>query len=349
MRSLPACRRCRKALGKDEERKKNIDTTHGWVKYGRYRYQCSKCEEYYYPVDEELELSEASQMSEKKEDELIRLSVRMPYEEAVKTYEELTGLPASVSVVHRVVQEMGKEYKELKAEGKEHVGSDGTMVNIREEGWKEVKVGAYYKVDEEGEKTEVRYVATVESREEIGKQLYELAGRPQLEQTVEMGFIGDGAEWLDEIQQEHFVKSTRIVDYYHVSEYVGNLGRIFYGEKKGKEWIEEKLEQIKAGGVKEVEKSLRRMKGKTVKQKEELKTTLRYLKNHGDHMKYDEYQRMGFHIGSGVIEAGCKHVIGHQFKRSGMRWSRKGAEHLLCLRVAYLNDDWERVQNSRWN
>ena len=99
----------------------------------------------------------------------------------MKTYEELTGLPASVSVVHRVVQEMGKEYKgkkveykELKAEGKEHVGSDGTMVNIREEGWKEVKVGAYYKVDEEGEKTEVRYVATSESREKIGKQLDEL-------------------------------------------------------------------------------------------------------------------------------------------------------------------------------
>ena len=85
-------------------------------------------------------MSEVSQMSGKKEDELARLSVRMPYEEVVKTYEELTGLPASVSVVHRVVQEMGKEfkgeeveYKELKAEGKEHVGSDGTMVNIRED------------------------------------------------------------------------------------------------------------------------------------------------------------------------------------------------------------------------
>lgn len=66
-------------------------------------------------------------------------------------------------------------------------------------------------------------------------------------------------------------------------------------------------------------------------------------------MKYDEYQRMGFHIGSGVIEAGCKYVIGHRFKRSGMRWSRKGAKHLMCLRVAYLNDDWARVQNSLWN
>ena len=125
--------------------------------------------------------------------------------------------------------------------------------------------------------------------------------------------------------------------------------KVFYGEEKGKEWIEGKLEQIKAGAVKEVEKSLGRMKAKTVEQKEELEKTRRYLKNHEEHMKYDEYKRMGFHIGSGVIEAGCKHVIGHRFKRAGMRWSRKGAEHLLCLRVAYLNEDWERVQNSRWN
>lgn len=307
-------------------------------------------------MDKELELSEVSQMSSKKEDELTRLSVRMPYEEAVKTYEELRGLPASVSVTHRVVQEIGKrfkgediEHKQLKGAGKEHVGSDGTMVNMREEGWKEVKIGAYYKTDEEGEKTEVRYVATTASREEIGKQLYELSGRPSLEQTEQMGFIGDGAEWLDEIKEEHFVRSTRIVDYYHVSEYVGNLGKVFYGEGKSKEWIEEKLEQIKAGGVKEAQKSLGRMKAKTGEQKEELETTCRYLKNHAEHMKYDEYKRMGFHIGSGVIEAGCKYVIGHRFKRSGMRWSQKGAEHLLCLRVAYLNEDWECVQNARWN
>ena len=337
-------------------RRKSIDTTHGWVKYGRYRYECSKCGEYHYPGDKELELSEVSQMSSKKEDELTRLSVRLPYAEAVKTYEELTGLRASSSVTHRVVQETGKkfkgkaiEHKPLKGDGKEHVGSDGTMVNIREEGWKEVKVGGYYKTDKEGEKVQVRYVGTTESREEIGRQLYELTGRPGLEQTEQLGFIGDGAEWLDEIREEHFVKSTRILDYYHVSEYVGNLGKVFYGEGKGKEWIEEKLEQIKAGAVKDVEKSLRRMKAKTAEQREELEKTSRYLKNHEGHMKYDEYKRLGFHIGSGVIEAGCKYVIGHRFKRSGMRWSRKGAEHLLCLRVAYLNDDWERVQNARWN
>ena len=353
-----ACEKCRIAIGKEKVRDKHLDTTHGYVGYGRYRYQCSKCKGYYYPADKELELSKKTRMSPKKEEQLVKLSVHMAYEQAERTYEELTGLPASKSGAQRVVQGFGEKinegqekvhYKMIKGEGKEHVGSDGTMVNIRQEGWKEIKIGAYYKVDEEREKTQVRYAATTGSREEIGKQLYELAGRPSLEQTAEMGFIGDGAEWLDEIQQEHFVKSTRIVDYYHVSEYIGNLGKTFYGEKKGEEWIEGKLEQIKTGAVKEVEKSLGRMKAKTIEQKEELKTALRYLKNHGDHMKYDEYQRMGFHIGSGVIEAGGKHVIGDRFKRAGMRWSRAGAKNLLALRVAYLNGDWENVQQALHN
>jgi hypothetical protein len=168
------------------------------------------------------------------------------------------------------------------------------MVNIREEGWKEVKIGAYYKTDGEGEKEEVRYVATTASVEEMGKQLYELAGRPSLEQTGEMGFIGDGSEWLDGIQQEHFVKSTRILDFYHVSEYIGNLGKIFYGEKKSQEWIEEKLEQIKAGEVKGARKSLGRMKAKTGEQKEESQKTRRYLKNHEKNMEYDEVSTNGF-------------------------------------------------------
>jgi hypothetical protein len=276
----------------------------------------------------------------------------MVYEEVGKTYEELTGLPASRVGAHGVVQrfgekqvvkEAGAKYKAIKGDGKEHVGSDGTMVNIRGEGWKEVKVGAYYKTNEEREKEEVRYVATAGSRAEIGRQLYELAGRPTLEHTEEMAFISDGAEWLEELREEHFPKSTGIVDFYHVSEYVGNLGRAFFEDGRNEEWIRKKLSQIKDGGVKAVEQTFNKMKARTVEQKEALEDTCRYLKNHDHKMKYDEYSEKGFHIGSGVIEAGCKHVIGTRFKRTGMRWSRKGAENLLALRVSYLNGDWDEM------
>lgn len=352
------CEKCRIVLGKDEVREIHLDTTHGYVKYGRYRYRCCKCEEHYYPADNELELSKNSRMSPKKEGQVVQMSVNMTYDQVAKTYEKLTGLPASKSVAQRVVQVYGEKviaceskviYKAVKGDGREHVGSDGTMVNIRKEGWKEVKIGSYYKVDAERKKTEVRYVATTESREEIGQQLYALAGRPTLERTAQMGFISDGAEWLEDMRKLHFIKATGILDFYHASEYVGNLGKAFYGETKKEEWIEEKLENLKAGLVKEVQKGFKRMKAKTEEQKEELEKTCRYFKNNEHKMKYDEYVQAGFHIGSGIIEAGCKHVIGNRFKRAGMRWSRLGARNLLALRVAYLNDDWENVSQAQCN
>lgn len=142
IRSLVACKKCKIALGKDEVRGKHLDTTHGWVEYRRY--QCSECRGYDYPADKELELSEESRMSPKKEDQLVRLSVHMAYEQVEKTYEELTGLPASKSGAQRVVQVFGEQmneeggkviHKEIKGKGKEHVGNDGTMVNIRNKGF----------------------------------------------------------------------------------------------------------------------------------------------------------------------------------------------------------------------
>lgn len=345
-------------MGKDEIRIKHIDTVHGWVEYERQRYRCSRCGKWHYPADMELELSGESRMSPKKEDELLRLSVLMPYRDAKKTYEELQGLRTSRSAAQRIVSKRGAKVKEnkqiarhkpLKGNGKEHVGADGVLINIRREGWKEVKVGVYYKTDGEREKESQRYVATTDSRGKLGEQLYEIAGRPGWEHGGRMGFISDGAPWLEDMRKEHFPQSTGILDYYHASSYVGTLGKVFYGEERSKEWIKAKIERLKQGDIQKLRYSFKRMKPKTDEQREQLLDTSRYFKNHGHKMRYPQYKEMGLHISSGVIEAACKHVIQTRFKRSGMRWSRQGAENLLALRVAYLNDDWDLVRDACWN
>ena len=94
-------------------------------------------------------MSETGQISLKKKDSLAKLGTRMPYEEAERTYEELTGQRTSKTQAHRVVQAMGKKalaqgirHKRLKGNGKTHVGADGVMINIRKEGWKEMKIPA---------------------------------------------------------------------------------------------------------------------------------------------------------------------------------------------------------------
>ena len=73
-------------------RERHIDSLQGWLGYQRMRYLCHECGKNYYPLDYELGLSWDSRMSEQKERQLARLSVRLPYEEAKKVYEELTGL-----------------------------------------------------------------------------------------------------------------------------------------------------------------------------------------------------------------------------------------------------------------
>ena len=172
---------------------------------------------------------------------------------------------------------------------------------------------------------------------------------PTMEENKDMGFISDGAQWLEDIRKNQFPKSTGILDFYHAAGYVGNVGKSFYDEKEAKDWTIKKCRQLKKGKVKQLEKVFEKMIPGTGEQREALTETQRYFKNQKHKMKYNVYRAMGYHIGSGVIEAGCKHVIQNRFKRTGMRWSRRGCENLLALRVAYLNDDWDLVRKAQWN
>jgi len=282
------------------------------------------------------------------------LAVHMPYREVEKVYEELRGLRVSRNTTHRRVQKLGEEFRRNEREiprrepaktGKAHVTADATMVYFRKEGWKEVKVGASYQVDESREAEGITYVGTAKGREILGQRLYRLAGSPLAEETQPMGFVSDAASWLGELKAMYFPKSTEIVDFFHATEYLWKVAHAFYGEAtpKAPKWAEVKVSQLKQGDQRGLRKSLSQMKPKTQEQRETLKAAKRYFHNHGHKMDYPRYERMGFHIGSGIAEAGCKHVIQSRLKRSGMRWSREGAENLLQLRILYLNNQWAQI------
>lgn len=303
---------------------------------------CPRCEKYVYPLDFDLALPRQTKMSAKKQTELGKLSCLLPYESAAEIYTELRKSTASKMGAHRSVQVLGaeKEQKEVPAvENPTHAGVDGTMICIREEGWKEAQVGAVYKLDKKGRATEIRYAGKVSARAEVGMETYRLAGSPSLEATSQMALIGDGAVWIDEIHEEHFPNSERIVDFWHASEYVWEVARAFYGQgtKKAKIWAKIRIHLLKRGKQISLRRSLSHLHAKTPEQKKSRFDALRYFKNHGHQMNYPKYRKLGFHIGSGVIESGCKHVVQDRMKRSGMRWSRQGAENLLRLRTYHLN------------
>lgn len=335
-----------------------MDTAEGYVGYERMRYTCLKCGRGFYPLDLSLEVSMRSRMSRKKERLLARLAARLPYEEAKAVYEELSYQKTGSMTIHRTAQSLGQKIRQtppeialVSEEGKRHVTADGAMIHIRQEGWKEALVGAVYEVDESREAREIVYAARLGNREALGHDLYRLAGQPESEASEGMAFVADGANWLDEIKNMQFPLATRIIDQWHAREYLWNLANEFYeqGSQKAQGWAKEKINLLKKNQQRSLKQSFSRMEPKTKKQREALTDTKRYFENHGYQMNYPLYQKMGFHIGSGVAEGACKHVIQSRFKRAGMRWSRPGAENLLALRSLHVNDKWELLQHYQRN
>lgn len=353
-----SCPDCKIALGRERKVKRHIDTTEGYVGYERMRYKCRKCGRGFYPLDLSLELSMSSRLSCRKERLLGRLAARLPYEEAKAVYEELSYQKTGSMTIHRTAQVLGQKIRQrppeigLKAEQeKRHVTADGAMIAIRREGWKEALVGAVYEVDESREATEIVYAARLGNRAGLGDDLYRLAGRPESQASREMAFVADGANWLDEIKEMQFPFATRILDQWHAREYLWGMANEFYeqGSSKAQVWANEKINLLKRNRQRSLKQSFCRMEPRTKKQRKILNETQSYFKNHGHQMNYPLYRRKGFHVGSGVAEGACKHVIQSRFKRAGMRWSRSGAENLLALRSLHVNDKWQLLANYQRN
>lgn len=142
------------------------------------------------------------------------------------------------------------------------------------------------------------------------------------------------------------IKYVGILDIIHVIEYLYLAGNTLYGEKntKTKKWVYDRLVAILQGRVGTVIGGLKQSiaKRKLTKRKiDSLKTVIRYFENHREWMKYDEYLRLGYPIGTGVVESSCGHTVKNRMEGTGRRWSIEGAEAILLLRSIYTSNDWE--------
>ena len=104
---------------------------------------------------------------------------------------------------------------------------------------------------------------------------------------------------------------------------------------------------LKAGQVQEVIARLKRMRPKTPQARESLQALIRYYSQNAGRMRYDEYLRLGYGIGSGAVESAHKQIVHARFRQAGMRWSEAGARRLLALRLLLLNDNWALLDRLR--
>ena len=147
------------------------------------------------------------------------------------------------------------------------------------------------------------------------------------------------------------IEYVGILDIIHVIGYLWLAGNTLSGEKnvKTKKWVYDRLLAILRGRVGTVIGGLKQSiaKRKLTKRKiDSLNVVIRYFENHRKWMKYDEYLRLGYPIGTGVVESSCGHTVKKRMEGTGRRWSIEGAEATLLLRSIYTSNDWEAYWQS---
>ena len=175
------------------------------------------------------------------------------------------------------------------------------------------------------------------SREEffnlLNKKYIEVHGTSK----KEIIFLGDGAKWLWDNVDEYYPNCVKILDFFHLSEYVWEVAKEGFLDNIDKQniWVSTQLLKLKESKHNELE--FLSFDNKTEKLNDKIKALKTYLKNHLDMIDYKTYLEKGYMIGSGVVESSNKKVVTQRLKQSGMFWSNKGANSVMFIRALYLS------------
>ena len=160
--------------------------------------------------------------------------------------------------------------------------------------------------------------------------------------------VGDGAEWIWH-RATLFPHRCEILDFWHAMGYAWAYARLQFGEgsRRAEAWTRRIAQDLKAGRVDEVLARLPALHPISPESREALTALITYYTTNAARMRYDEYLRLGYGIGSGAVESAHKQVVHARLRQAGMRWSAAGARRLLALRLLLLNHDWAQVDRLR--
>lgn len=361
-----------------EYRTKEVVTVLSPVQLRRAYYHCRQCEKGIIPKDQALDVVETA-FSPGVRRMMAQVGGKEAFEEGRKDLDTLAGIEVSTKAVERISESLGQQVETMnekerlslisgkvlsfESPAKLYICIDATGVPVvaretegrhsKEQGvtakTREAKLGCVFTqtmldsrerpVRDEASTT---YVGGIETAEEFGWRIYAEAIRRGLNRSLKVIVIGDGAHWIWNIADLHFPGAIQIVDLYHAREYLSLLGNLLYGIKtsKSKVWVQDRYEQLDEGNIKSLITSLRRLRSKDHNSIEQVRKTIGYFLTNSDRMQYQDFRKQGLFVGSGVIEAGCKTIIGHRFKQSGMQWTVRGANSIIALRCCQQSSRW---------
>jgi len=263
------------------------------------------------------------------------------------TARKLVPLPPSPvpDMLYGAIDGTGVTMTARETAGREGKGADGRART------REVKLGVFFTQDQvDGDGYPVRdrdsasYIATFEPAATFGDMVKAEGIRRGAGHVRQLTILGDGAAWIWNIAVSKFPEATQVVDLFHAREHIHDLARqleFMLGDRKD-EWLAARLEDLDYGDIDAICREARVFPLEGIK-KDELDTALGYFENNAPRMRYKWFRSRGLFVGSGLVESGCKAVIGQRLKLSGMRWTVAGAEAITTLRCQQASRPEDRI------
>jgi len=369
-----------------ELRSRKLLTVVGETTLTRPWYLCPTCHQGQFPIDREWDV-EKTDFSPGVRRMLALVGQAAPFDQGREQMKVLAGLEVTTKAVERTAEAIGEDMVQREQKQIQqalqldipqvilaapipilYVQMDGTGVPVtpaeRREGkvegqpahTREVKLGCVFTQSScDGQGYAIRdpdsttFVGAIESATEFGKRLYREAWNRGWNRARKKVVMGDGAEWIWNLAELHFPGAIHIVDLYHARQHLWNVVRLLYpGDELGqKRWILRHQPKLDAGKIENLVGYLRSLHPSSPELTEAIRKEAEYFQRNADRMRYPEFRRQHLFVGSGVIEAGCKTVIGSRLKQSGMFWTVRGANAIIALRCCQLNGRLESYWEDR--
>jgi len=367
-------------------KQKELLTILGSITYGRSMFQCPSCQATRYPGDEELDIVDTTRSPGVRR-MMARAGSQSTFKESREDLKIYAGIEVSAKDVERVAEGIGQAMEVWSNRQQEailreepirpektipllYISYDGTGVPMTEEELKgrpgkqadgssktrEAKLGCVFtqtRTDAKGfpvrDPDSTSFAGAIESSEEFGWQIYAEALRRGLSKAQRVVVLVDGAKWNKSLAEMHFPEATFIIDLYHARQHVSELCKLLFArnEEKTRQQRIRWWTDLDDGKVEKIIRQTQQLLPQEAEAKKKAETEIHFLEQNKEHMRYAAFRAQGLFVGSGVVEAGCKTLIGQRLKQSGMEWSLRGANAILSLRCMIKSSRFEDYWESR--
>lgn len=378
---------CGTRMGSQGLKGKEFWTILGPVRYSRSRFQCPVCKASRYPGDEELDIvgtsrspglrrmmaraGSKSTFKEGRDDLKVYAGLEVSAKDVERVAEgigqevegwasrereeilqqEESGLSEqTLPVLYVCFDGTGVPMTQAELVGRKGKQADGSAQT------REAKLGCVFTQttrDAKGfpvrDPESTSFVGAIEPAEKFGWRIYGEAVRRGLEDAQRVVVLGDGADWVRNLAEMHFPEAIFILDLYHARQHVSELCKIFFPAEE-KQLVQKRIRwwtDLDGGQVEKIVRQARQHLPAEPQARQKAETEMAYLEKNKERMRYADFRAQGLFVGSGVVEAGCKTIIGQRLKQSGMEWSLRGANAIISLRCMIKSGRFEDYWESR--